>query len=300
MMSDGALLCVGQAALDHVFRIEQFSAAGGKAVASEQDSRIGGMAARAALAAHSLRRPGWGTDIRLLSAVGDDAAGKLLQRALRAKGLDVACVSGARTPVSAVLVDARGDRQVTNFRGDALQRARLPELPCAVHGVLVDPRWPEAATQALAHARRLGVPAVLDADVADTAVLRRLVPLVGWCVFSHGGLSAWAGELVVAPCAALERAAQAAPHAELLVTLGGDGALWRRHDGRMQALPAMRVEVHDTTGAGDVMHGALLLALAEGQPAEQAVRFAMTAATLACRGATPARTEIDQLIGAAA
>lgn len=295
-MAAGPLLFVGQAALDHVFHVERFSASGGKTVASRQDSRIGGMAARAALAARALSGPTQAARIRLISAVGDDPAGQQLQRALRGQGLDVACVGDARTPLSAVLVDAQGERQISNFRGDALQHAALPAWPADCAGVLADPRWPAAAGAALAQARALGVPGVLDADVAEAAVLRDLVPLAGWCVFSQGGLDAWSGAPGLAVDTALARAAAVAPGAECLVTLGGQGAVWRRPDGGTSELPAFCVEVRDTTGAGDVMHGALLLALADGQLAEAAVRFAMAAAALACRGALPTRTEVDRLL----
>lgn len=295
-MSTGPLLFVGQAALDHVFHVERFSAAGGKAVASQLDSRIGGMATRAALAAHRLRRAQDGFEIRLLSAVGDDVAGQQLQQALHLQGIELASTAGARTPVSAVLVDAWGERQITNFRGDALRLAPLPEMPSVFRGALADPRWPAAAALALKQARERGVPAVLDADVAEVAVLHRLVPLADWCVFSKGGLGAWADERELPADAALQRVAAAAPDAELLVTLGADGALWRRPDGQLRALPAFRVEVRDTTGAGDVMHGALLLALCEGRSAEPALRFAMAAAALACRGNLPTRGELETLL----
>jgi len=295
-MSAGPLLFVGQTVLDHVFRVERFSADGGKAVASQQSSRIGGMAARAALAVQHLRQPDRSPRVRLFSAVGDDAAGRQLQTALRAEGLDVEVVPGARSGVSAVLVDARGERQVTNYRGDALQRSPLRELPQACCGVLVDTRWPEAAVPALGHARARGVPGLLDADVAAPEVLRQLVPQAGWCVFSQGGLSAWAGDPAPAPADALARVALEASGAELVVTLGAEGALWRRPDGRVQALPAFAVEAVDTNGAGDVMHGALLLALAEGQPPERAVRWAMAAAALACSGATPTRSALDRFL----
>lgn len=292
-MSAGPLLFVGQTVLDHVFRVERFSAEGGKAVAGQQSSRIGGMAARAALAVQHLRQPDRSPRVRLFSAVGDDAAGRQLQAALRAEGLDVEVVPGARSGVSAVLVDARGERQVTNFRGDALQRSPLRELPQACCGVLVDTRWPEAAPRALEHARTLGVPGLLDADVAAPEVLRALVPLAGWCVFSRVGLAAWSGDPVLAPADALARVAHDAPGAELVVTLGAEGALWRRPDGCVHVLPAFRVDAVDTNGAGDVMHGALLLALAEAQPPERALRWAMAAAALACRGETPTRSALD-------
>ncbi|MBR9835706.1 MAG: ribokinase, partial [Alphaproteobacteria bacterium] len=45
--------------------------------------------------------------------------------------------------------------------------------------------------------------------------------------------------------------------------------------------PAHKVEVVDTTGAGDTFCGALVLALAEGQGAQDALEFASVAAALA-------------------
>jgi sulfofructose kinase len=187
---------------------------------------------------------------------------------------------------------------VHNVRGDALARAPLPPAE-ACAAVLADPRWPAAAAAALTRARAAGVPAVLDAEVADPAVLQSLLPLASWSVFSRAGLEAWAcgpGE----PSGLLERAAQVAPDAELIVTLGAQGLLWRRPGGRLVSLPAFRVPVVDTNGAGDVLHGALALSLAEGRAADAAVRRAMAAAALACRGAWPTRAELDRFLEDAA
>jgi sulfofructose kinase len=288
------LLVVGQAVLDHVFRVAGFSAEGGKSVAESHAVRLGGLAAQAARAAQTLRDPRHSPPVRLHTAVGDDAAGVAVQGLLRSGGLDATLVPGARTGVSAVLVDPAGERQVHNVRGDALARAPLPPAE-ACAGVLADPRWPAAAAAALTRARAAGAPAVLDAEVAEPAVLQALLPLASWSVFSRAGLEAWAcgaGE----PAALLARAAQVAPDAELIVTLGAQGLLWRRPGGRLVALPAFRVPVVDTNGAGDVLHGALALSLAEGQPADTAVRRAMAAAALACRGDWPTRAELDHFL----
>ncbi len=294
-MSAGPILFVGQTVLDHVFHVERFSAEGGKAVASEQSSRIGGLAAQAACAAQRLRTADRSPRVRLVSAVGDDVAGEQLRAALIEAGLDIEHVIGARTSVSAVLIDPRGERQVHNFRGDVLARAPIRQWPETCSGVLVDPRWPEAAALALRHARAIGAPSVLDAEVAPADVLRNLVPLADWCVFSRTGLAAWSGPAST-PEGALAELAQVAPHAEAVVTLGAEGALWRRPDGSMQRLPAFPIEARNTNGAGDVMHGALLLSLAEGLTAEVAMRRAMAAAALACRGSLPTRPELDAFL----
>ncbi len=310
--SDLDLLFVGQAVWDQVFHVPRLDAAGGKNIATDHAARIGGLAAQAACAAQHLRSPAFGLHVRLVSAVGDDAAGDQLQQALRTRGLDVERVAGARTSVSAVLVDATGERQVHNFRGDALVRAPVPTMAPACAGVLADPRWPDAAQAALAHAHALGVPSMLDAEVASRDTLRALVPLAGWCVFSRGGLMAWAGvhahdskadtdadactDATDVPAAMLSAVALEAPRAELLVTLGANGALWRRPDGTLHHLPAPAVKAVDTNGAGDVMHGVLLLSLAEGLPPEAAVRRAMAAAALACLGNLPSRKQLDNFV----
>jgi sulfofructose kinase len=68
------------------------------------------------------------------------------------------------------------------------------------------------------------------------------------------------------------------------VTLGATGSLWWE-SGRARHLPAPRVQARDTTGCGDVFHGAYALAVAEGAPRGHAARFATAAAALkATRG----------------
>lgn len=300
-----ATLCfVGQTVLDQVYAVPGFSAVGGKQVATAFHNRVGGLAANAALAAQRLKTTQNGFSTRLISAVGDDTIGAALQRLLGPLADSVAVVAGARSSVSAVLLIASGERQVHNFRGDALQRAPLPRPADFEHcaGVLADPRWIEGAAVALAHARAVGLTSVFDAEVADAAVLRRLAPLAEWSVFSRSGLCAWAGASdgdnadPAALQTLLDAVAATAPRTELLVTLGAAGAMWRRSDGRTTHHPAFAVEVRDSNGAGDVMHGALLLSLAEGRPPADAVRRSMAAAAMACLGPMPTRAELDRFL----
>jgi ribokinase len=66
-------------------------------------------------------------------------------------------------------------------------------------------------------------------------------------------------------------------------------------------VPARPVKAVDTVGAGDTLVGALVTALAEGQPIERALAFAQTAAALAVsrpgvQDAMPRRDEVEQLL----
>ena len=67
-----------------------------------------------------------------------------------------------------------------------------------------------------------------------------------------------------------------------MVTLGDQGCVWLEA-GRVRRLPAFRVEVVDTTGCGDVFHGAFTYGLACGWDVERNARFASAVAALKCR-----------------
>ncbi|MFN0185810.1 MAG: PfkB family carbohydrate kinase [Aquabacterium sp.] len=295
------IACVGHAALDHGFRVAALPAQPVKTPATSYHCSGGGMAFNAALALSRL-----GATVRLLSRVGDDAPAQSLRAQLAAEGVQVQgveTVAGTHTSVSAVVVDARGERYIFNHRGDALARAHAldPRQLAGADAVLADPRWADGAAAALRWARKHDLPAVLDADLAPAADLQRLVPLAGWAAFSQPGLAAFAPGLD-------ERAAllqaRASGCAVALVTRGAAGACWTR-DGQWFDCPAPRVEVQDTTGAGDVFHGALTLALAEGQRDADAVAYACAAAALKCRrgpgvAGAPRRAELERFLRASA
>lgn len=291
------IACVGHASIDHVFQIQQFPHRATKTPAHDFQSVGGGMAANAALAAARL-----GARVRFVGAVGDDDAGRLVRRQLDSEGIELRFlqqIDGARTSASAIIVDARGERQIFNHLGNALALAQIPAdaLFEGCDAVLVDPRWPAGARAALSWARRNRRLAVLDADVAPLQDLNMLVPLAQWAVFSEPGLAVWADGLTHQ--AALRQAlAQGAEHA--VVTLGEHGALHATAD-QITPMPAFAVQAVDTTGAGDVFHAALTLALAHGQAVPAAFAYASAAAAIKCtrgggvRGA-PQAQEVEDFL----
>jgi len=241
--------------------------------------RAGGMSLHAAIAAARL-----GASVRMIGRVGDDEAAAFLRQRLAEEGVDVRgleSVPGTQTSLASVVVDAQGERQIVVHRGDALVRAH-PLDPRVLEGadvVLADPRWPEGAAAALAWARERGVLSVLDAEVAPRADLERLVPLAQWVAFSQPGLALWSGDAPLGE--ALARALDAGPRVAL-VTLGAAGARWREAGQPVQRRTAPSVRAVDTTGAGDVFHAALAVALGEHRAAPEAVAWACAAAAFKC------------------
>jgi sulfofructose kinase len=292
------VLCIGHVVADHTFRVSGVPAPPAKLHAAGYGYGLGGMAANAAIAATRLGGRGlfWGR-------AGEDATGRALVAALQAEGVETAirlCRDG-QTPTSAVLVDPRGERTIISFPGSGLRPKPwwlpLPDLSGA-HVVCCDPRWPEAVEVALAAARDQGVPGVLDAERSDSAVLRRLVPLADHALFSETGLTSFAPgmETEAALRLALQMGARVAA-----VTRGEKATIWiDGRDGVLRETPAFVVVAKNTTGAGDVFHGAYALALAEGLAVPAAMRFASAAGALRARdGETPRREALEALMATA-
>ena len=288
------VLCVGHAVQDFVFAVPRLPDRGEKYRATGFETVGGGPAATAAVAIAKL-----GGRPRLAARVGDDAIAGVVVDELARYGVDCALVrrfGGCATSLSAVMVDAAGERMIVNHLDPRLPREAdwLPDpAELGVAAVLGDVRWPEGSAVALARAKAAAIPAVLDADrpiPADGALLRTATHVA----FSADGLADYAAE--ADPARALERVGPTLD-AWSCVTAGADGVYaWDPRRRRLDHQPAFRVEVVDTLGAGDVWHGAFALALAEGRAEPEAVRFAQAAAALKVQrfgGGTGAPTRAD-------
>jgi sulfofructose kinase len=294
-MGTRRLVAVGAVCASTIYRVDEVPPLPAKVLASEAARVTDGMAISAACAFLRL-----GGAAEVWARVGDDAAGAAMRAELAAEGLDVTwlrAIPGAASSHATIIVDQRGDRLVVPYHDAAVDPspAWLP-LPRLAEADFLhcDVRWPEGAEAALNEARRIGLPRMVDGDVAPPAVLRRLVPLADHAVFSDAGLLAYTGAAGV-EAGLREVAAQQAGHVG--ASCGADGYLWLE-DGALRHVPAPKVAVVDSLSAGDVFHGALALALAEGRPSEAAVTFAVAAASLKCtrfggRLGCPTREELN-------
>jgi ribokinase len=96
------------------------------------------------------------------------------------------------------------------------------------------------------------------------------------------------------------KALRARGPSSVVITIGEDGSVGMEH-GETYILPAIPVEVVDTTGAGDVYHGAFIYGLLQGWDLRERMRFANAAAGLKCRmlggrAGIPEREQIQQAL----
>ncbi|SDE66295.1 ribokinase [Paenibacillus sp. cl6col] len=97
-----------------------------------------------------------------------------------------------------------------------------------------------------------------------------------------------------------QSALQAMP-GKIVLTKGADGAYWSDAKGQLHHSPSHRVDVVDTTGAGDTFNGALAVMLAEGRSMEEAIPFATAAGALSvtvfgAQGGMPTRKQLTHWI----
>jgi sulfofructose kinase len=293
-----AVACVGLATLDLIHRIEAFPPQPVKVRSLAFAISAGGMSAGAACA---IARLGGGA--QFCGPIGDDNFGDLLRSELRKAGVGadwVAPVAGSTSSHSSVIVDAAGERLLINHRGSALAAGPgiLPLARLDVRAVLTDPRWPAGAAAALDHAKRIGIPSIIDAEMGDAAALRELVPRAGHVIFSENGFAEWAGFGDDDVARAGERLlALVASGAELAaITRGSRSILYATREGLAELAP-FAVDAVETLGAGDVFHGAYALALARGEAVVPALQYAAAAASLKCtraggRAAMPTHEEV--------
>ena len=270
------VVCAGIAVLDRVYLFEHLPLTPGKHTARGYRENGGGMAATAAIAIAAL-----GGTAHWIGRLGADATGETLLHWLHRLNVNTegtAIVPGGQSPSAGITLDAQGERVLAVYPGANLpEDAPIPEAALEGAGaVLADPRWVGGAERIFAMGRARGLPRVLDAELSPPAILHRLAPQADHVIFSERGLVDFSG--IADPEAALADTARKLD-ATIAVTLGARGSLWWRED-RAVALPAPRVQARDTTGCGDVFHGAYALGLAEGMAVMEAARFATAAAAI--------------------
>lgn len=255
------VVVVGDLMVDVVAAADEPLAYGSDAAAHVRWSGGGGGANVAAWLAEL------GSDVVLVSRVGDDLAGRGAVEELRAAGVDVrAAVDPARpTGTCVVVVTPDGERTMLPDRGanDALAAADLPGILLARGGhlhlsgyVLLHEGSRAAGLDVLARARAAGM--TVSVDPASAAPLQACPEFLGW-VRGVDTLLPNRDEL-----AALGDLSLVAENvAEVVVKLGADGALWTDGIAEERA-PAPRVKVVDTTGAGDAFAAGWLAARRSG------------------------------------
>lgn len=274
-------MVAGIAALDTIYPITARLVAGEKHRCPRVETVLGGNAANAARAIARL-----GGRAELLARLGADEGAAWIRAELAREGVGHTLsppLPGCQTSRSAIIIEPDGARTIANMfdpafpdTPDWLPRSVLPDT----RAVLGDIRWEAATLRLLELARQAGVPGVLDGDRAPKDA--RLIAAASHIAFSLQGLAELTGISDARAALAAFARGQATDGDRLFAVTDGPNGVYALIDATMVHIPAPQVVAVDTLGAGDVWHGAFVLALAEGQPLIEALAFANRAAALKC------------------
>ncbi len=291
METQRAVVVVGSVNVDLVVVADRLPQPGETVLGDDLVRHGGGKGANAAVAAARC-----GAEVRFVGAVGDDDHGRWSAGQLAAEGIDTAALSVVQraTGVALIVVNRGGENQIAVAGGAnaavdaALVRSALAGLdPASVGCVLASAEVPAAGlTEVGRWARRHGVFSVLN-PAPMTAEIVALISEFDATTPNESELALLAEMSAVHSTSTIEVARSVARSSgtTLVVTVGARGSLVVSPSGEAIEVPALPVEVVDTTGAGDTLNGVFAAGLAGGLGAVAAARRATVAASLSVTGA---------------
>jgi sulfofructose kinase len=271
---------VGLNATDTVIPVAHYPASGSKVEIRSAMILPGGQVATTMVACQT-----WGLRARYVGKLGDDAAAALHAEEFRKAGVDTRIVTAAAcsSQQAFILVEDSGERTVLwkrdprlTLHPGELRREWITEAS-VLH---LDGHDTAAATTAAAWAREADIPVVADIDElypgvealiekVDYLIVSRDVP--GWLT---GNADLFEALLAIQKKFGCLLTAATLGHEGVLACVGG--AFCHR--------PAYRVDVVDTTGAGDIFHAGFIYGLLREWNLGDALDYACAAAALNCTG----------------
>ena len=271
---------VGLNATDTLILLPKFPPYGGKVPFRSETLSPGGQVASAMVTCARL-----GLRAKYIGTVGDDERGRIQMGSLRGSGInldDVEVRHGCANQTAYILIDeATGERTVLWRRDDCLRidpAAITPEKIACARLLHIDGHDTPAVARAAEVARAAGIPVTVDVDTIYEG-FDRVLPNVDYLVGSAEFPGNWTHDRD--PFRALEIVQNEYGMRVAAMTLGAHGSL-ARADGRFFYSPGFVVDCVDTTGAGDVFHGAFCYAVLEGMQLADALEFSNAMAALNC------------------
>lgn len=301
----GKIVVIGSANTDLVVKTDRMPSPGETILGGRFMMTAGGKGANQAVAAARL-----GGEVTFVARVGCDLFGERALEGYCAERMDVRHVvrdAATASGVALICVDAAAENSIVvapgaNERLSPQDVDRAAAAIAAADFVVLQLEIPLTTVSYAAEvAASRGVKIILNpapAAAVPDELLRRcylLTPNRSECALLTGMPVVDADDAARAAEALLARGVQ-----NVVVTLGAEGSLIKSAD-LCERVPARRVEAVDTTAAGDTFNGALAVALSEGRPLPDAVRFATAASSISvtrmgAQSSVPTREEVDALL----
>ena len=276
------VLGLGVTTVDDLVYVDSYPRADTKVVILREERQCGGLTATALVAAARL-----GARCAYAGVLGFDEHSTYVRARLADEGIDLTPLvldKRARPVHAMIVVDVKGGTRTVlhdddGVTGGAPEAGPDPALVRASRVLLVDPYGVQGMIRAAGVAREIGIPVVGDFESLRDPAQAVLIELTDHLIVSRDFALRLTGtssprEAAIALCSP--------GRAVVVVTCGAEGSWHVAAPAPDHAvhIPTYAVDVADTTGCGDVFHGAYAAALARGRPLVERIRFASAAAAL--------------------
>lgn len=275
------VLGIGTLAVDDLLHVASYPPADSKTPVLRTARQFGGLIGTGLAAAARLgARCGYG------GVLGGDELSRAVQSALERLGIELTQLvhrDGAGPVHSVIIVDqATGSRNIffdlARMQGLAAEQVTA-DLIGSTRVLFVDQLEIEGKIAACHIARDIGVPVVADLEWTHAPRLEEFLGLIDHAIAPLHFAAEVTG--LSDPREVVRSLHERNPRALTAVTCGENGCWFTAGSaGETKHQPARRVEVAETTGCGDVFHGAYAAALARGATVERRIEFATAAAAV--------------------
>ena len=279
VMRMSKILVIGSLNVDIVTNVDHMPVVGETIIGSNAEINAGGKGANQACALGKL-----GADVAMFGAVGNDLYANIQEKSLESAGVDISRLihrEGVGTGIALIAVDKNGDNSIivapgANFSLTKTDIDNNIDLIRECDIVIFQLEIPlDTAVYAAKKAKELGKKVILDPAPVPKEFPEELYQYVDLIKPNETEL----GMLAHVQDAEenIEKAVQALREkgaGDILVTLGGSGVYINEKDGGVFRIPSKKVEVVDTTAAGDSFTAGLAIMMAEGKSLKAAAEFA--------------------------
>jgi sugar/nucleoside kinase (ribokinase family) len=273
------ILGLGAVAVDDLLYVAHYPAPDTKLPVLSRRREGGGLTATALVAAARL-----GARTAYATTLGDDELSRFSLAGLEREGVDCSLIQrrpDARPFHSIIIVDQATGQRTILYSAEGVTPLPPTEITEALvancHVLFVDNRAAAAGLRAAELAHRLDIPVIGDIEPEIEPEVRALLDQIDHLIIGVALAGQITGETEVADMvqvlAGRERAC-------CVVTAGEQGCWYAERGGPVQYVPAFPVQAVDTTGCGDVFHGAYAACIAKGESVAAAIEIASAAAAL--------------------
>jgi sulfofructose kinase len=291
------ILGVGSATVDDLLFVPAFPQPDTKNRLSRVERHGGGLVATALVAAARL-----GTRAAFAGMLGYDDVSGWIEADLAREGVDVTPVVQRESsrPIHAFIIVEQGTGRRTilyTMSGQTGADAELPDAETITQArvLFIDDVGSDHSLRAGQIAREAGMPVVADFEWTENEAL---IALPDHLIVSERFAARVTG--ASDPVEAARRLWHS-DRVAVVITCGEAGCWYLSEQSQPIHQPSIPVEVVDTTGCGDVFHGAYAATLTWGLPLPERVRFATAAAALKAtkaggRQGIPTRSQVEALL----